>query len=167
MLPRNVPNRNKLRKAREAVKALPPKQREALRWAGIGPGESYLGVWRFVTHFRHRLTGVQSAMAREDISPSALRELKEEERYLYEQIIRMYVKLLPHEQPRLQSIEFKGDPNNPPEMEPDLKKLTDEELRVLSRILPKLGGANGQQPDQGGAGAGNVPSPADRSRRRA
>jgi hypothetical protein len=50
---------------------------------------------------------------REDISPSALRELKEEERYLREQIIRMYVRLLPHEQPKLQSIEFKGDPTPP------------------------------------------------------
>ena len=36
MPPRDVPNRNKLRKAREAIKAISPKQREALRWAGFG-----------------------------------------------------------------------------------------------------------------------------------
>jgi hypothetical protein len=65
-----------------------------------------------------------------------------------------YVKLLPHEKPKLNSIEVNDDPQNPVHMLIDLTVLPDEDLHALARILPKLGGATGPEPDQGEAGGG-------------
>jgi hypothetical protein len=50
-----------------------------------------------------------------------------------------YVKLLPHEKPKLNSIEVNDDPQNPVHMLIDLTVLPDEDLHALARILPKLG----------------------------
>jgi hypothetical protein len=48
-----------------------------------------------------------------------------------------------HEKPKLASVEFKGDQQNPIYQEVDLKNLPTEDLHALARILPKLGGATG------------------------
>jgi hypothetical protein len=65
-----------------------------------------------------------------------------------------YGKLLPREKPKLNSIEVNDDPQNPVHMLIDLTVLPDEDLHALARILPKLGGATGPEPDQGEAGGG-------------
>ena len=70
-------------------------------------------------------------------------ELEKTERYLSEQIVSIYAKLLGHEKPKLASVEFKGDPKDPLQTQIDLTCLPDEDLYALSRILPKLGGATG------------------------
>jgi hypothetical protein len=57
-------NRKKMMLAREAVRALRPDQRDGLRYAGIGPGDSYIGLWRMVNHYRHRLHGIQVQMGK-------------------------------------------------------------------------------------------------------
>jgi hypothetical protein len=145
---------SKLKQAREELKRLPPEQREELRWNGIGPGDSYAGMWRMLNRYRRRLEGVELgyekwARAVEEAKPGPNREaarywakrLEEEGRYLSEQIISLYGKLIVHEKPRLQSIEVKGDPSSPIDREVDLKGLSDVELSWLGRILPKLGGA--------------------------
>jgi hypothetical protein len=84
------------------------------------------------------------------VTHSRRQELERNERYLTEQIVSIYVKLLPHEKPRLNSIDLKGDPQNPLQMQVDLTGLSDGDLHALARILPKLGGAT----DQGEAGGG-------------
>jgi hypothetical protein len=33
--------------------ALPPEQREELRFNGVGPGDSYVGLWRILNSHRH------------------------------------------------------------------------------------------------------------------
>jgi hypothetical protein len=58
-----VLNRNKMRKAREALKALPPEQREELRYQGIGPDDSYVGMWRIRRPFHDRC-GTRRARSR-------------------------------------------------------------------------------------------------------
>jgi hypothetical protein len=144
-----VSNRNQMRKAREALGVLPPEQREDLRFHNIGPGDSYIGLWRIVNHYRHRLFGIQSSLAKHgQLTHRRQQELERDERYLTEQIVGIYVKLLPHEKPKLNSIDLKGDPQNPLHMQVDLKGLPDEDLQALARILPKLGGAAGPEADQ-------------------
>ena len=41
-------------KARAAMRALPPEQREDLHWNGIGPGDSYVGMWKLIEFYRLR-----------------------------------------------------------------------------------------------------------------
>ena len=71
------------------------------------------------------------------------RQLEKDIRYYCERITFIYGKLLVHEKPKLASVEFKGDQQNPVYHEVDLKNLSDEDLNALARILPKLGGATG------------------------
>ena len=139
----SVSNRNKLRQAREALRSPRPEQREELRWNGIGPGDSYIGLWRMVNRHRHRLATVQGMLDAKTLPPSRRHELEKTERYLSEQIVSIYAKLLGHEKPKLASVEFKGDPKDPLQTQIDLTCLPDEDLYALSRILPKLGGATG------------------------
>jgi hypothetical protein len=111
----------------------------------IGPGDSYIGLWRIVNHYRHRLLGIQSSLAKHGLlTHRRQQELEQDERYLTEQIIKIYVRLLPHEKPKLNSIELNDGPQNPVHMQIDLTVLPDEDLHALARILPKLGGPNGQ-----------------------
>jgi hypothetical protein len=125
-----------------------------MRFNGVGPGESYIGMWRVVTNYRHRVAQIQGMMARPRIAPDTLRLLQAQERYLCEQIIHMYAKLLPHEKPKLNSVDLKGDPQKPLHMEVDLTGLSDEDLQALARILPKIGGANAPGPNRDEAGGG-------------
>ena len=84
-----VSNRNKMRKAREALKAVPPEQREELNYKGIGPGDSYLGLWRMVNFYRYRLNILDQEM-RAETTPSKSRELEKDIRYYSEQITSIY-----------------------------------------------------------------------------
>jgi hypothetical protein len=91
---------------------------------GIGPGDSYVGLWRMANNYRHRLQGIQNQLKiNETLSLSKRRDLEKAERYYFEQIVGIYVKLLFHEKPKLQSIEVKGDPRNPLQMTVDLSGL--------------------------------------------
>jgi hypothetical protein len=135
-----VSNRNQMRQAREGLKALPLEQREELRRNGIGPGDSYIGMWRMVNRYRYRLDILDQEM-RADTTPKKRRELEKDIRYYGEQITFLYGKLLIHEKPKLQSVEVKGDPQGPHYHEADLSRLSREDLLALARILPKLGGA--------------------------
>jgi hypothetical protein len=99
--------------SREALRSPPPEQREELRWNGIGPRDSYIGLWRMVNRHRHRLATVQGMLDAKTLLPSRRHELEKTERYLSEQIVSIYAKLLGHEKPKLASVEFKGDPKDP------------------------------------------------------
>jgi hypothetical protein len=134
-----VSNRNQMRQAREGLKALPLEQREELRRNGIGPGDSYIGMWRMVNRYRYRLDILDQEM-RADTTPKKRRELEKDIRYYGEQITFLYGKLLIHEKPKLASIEAKGAPQGPVYHEVDLGRLSREDLLALARILPKLGG---------------------------
>ena len=97
-----------------------------------------------VNRYRYRLHYIEAALAK-ILSPDdpGRAILEKEERYYSEQIIALYSKLLPHEKPKLQSIEVRGDQQGSAYHEVDLKNLSDEDLNALARILPKLGGATG------------------------
>ena len=143
-----VSNRNQMRQAREALRALPPEQREELWYGGIGPGDSYIGMWRMVNACRFRLNAFKD-QARADVPFVEERQLEKDIRYYSEQITTLYGKLLVHEKPKLASVEFKGDQQKPIYHEVDLKNLSDEDLNALARILPKLGGATGPGGSEG------------------
>jgi hypothetical protein len=72
-----VSNRNQMRQAREALKAVPLEQREELRRNGIGPGDSYIGMWRMVNRYRYRLDILDQEM-RADTTPKKRRELEKD-----------------------------------------------------------------------------------------
>jgi len=150
-------NGNQMRKAREALKALPPEQREELHYQGIGPGDSYVGMWRMVNRYRYRLNSLDQEM-RADMTTSKWYELEKHARYYPEQITSLYGKLLVHEKPKLASVEFKGDQQKPIFQEVDLRNLSNEDLDALARILPKLGGATGP-----GGSEGRDPHTGDRA----
>jgi hypothetical protein len=142
-----IKNRHQLRQAREALKGLPPKEREALHWNGIGPGDGYIGFWKTVKYYRQKIAGIEVALRNNKLSAETRQELKADLRYYAEQVLMIYGKVIGFEKAKLQSITLKGDPDNPLhmnlDMNLDLSVLSDEELDVLARILPKLGGASG------------------------
>jgi hypothetical protein len=113
-----------------------------LRYEGIGPGDSYIGMWRIVNFYRYRLKILDQEM-RAKTTPSKSRELEKDIRYYSEQITSIYGKLLIHEKPRQSSVEVEGDPQNPLHTNVDLTGLPDADLHALGRILPKLGGSTG------------------------
>ena len=159
-------NGNQMRKAREALKALPPEQREELHYQGIGPGDSYVGMWRMVNRYRYRLHYIEAALAKMlSLDDPGRAILEKKERYYSEQIIALYSKLLPHEKPKLQSIEVRGDQQGPVYHKVDLDILSDQDLHALARILPKLGGASqsgepaaGARRDAPARGGGRAPT---------
>jgi hypothetical protein len=120
------------------LRALPAEEREDLIYDDIGPGDSYVGMWRMVNYYRYRLNILDQEM-RAETTPSKSRE--KDIRYYSEQITSIYGKLLIHEKPRLASVEVKGDPQNPVHTNVDLTGLPDEDLHALARIIPKLGGS--------------------------
>jgi hypothetical protein len=81
-------NRDKLRKPREALKALPlPSARHCIG-TGIGPGDSYIGLWRTVNHYRGKIAGYQAQLKGADLTPSKRHELEKLERYYTELTVR-------------------------------------------------------------------------------
>jgi hypothetical protein len=111
---------------------------------GIGPGDAYVGFWKTVANYRRRLSQIVAMLKKENLPPETRRELKKDMRYYSEQVVMIYGKVIGFERPLLKSIQVKGDPDNPlnVNMDLDLSGLSDEELVVLARILPKLGGAS-------------------------
>jgi hypothetical protein len=65
-----------MRQAREALKALPPEEREQLWYGGIGPGDSYIGMWRMVNAYRFRLNALFKGQTRADVPPLRSANLK-------------------------------------------------------------------------------------------
>jgi hypothetical protein len=155
-----------MRQTREALRALPPKQREELHYQGIGPGDSYIGMWRMVNAYRFKLNALYKDQKRDDVTPVEERQLEMDIRYYSEQITHLYSKLLVHEKPKLQAIEVKGDPTSPVYHEVDLKGLSDRDLDDLARILPKLGGAADIPPLLSKAGTADSNANAHPRRRR-
>ena len=154
-----VSNRNKLRKAREALRALPPERREELRFNNIGPGDSYVGIWRVVNVYRRRFNDVEIALRQSGLSPAKEHDLRKEWRQLLEQIVGCYSTILPFEKAKLTTIKVSGDPNAPHMYSKvDLSHLPDEDIHALARILPKLGGgtATGAQGDAAGHARGDA-----------
>jgi hypothetical protein len=151
------PNRSQLKKAREELRRLPPEQREELRYNGIGPGDSYVGMWRMLNRDRYHLEQIEQKMAAINLrlaaNPENAVELRAEkglldakDDILTQRIMTTYGKLLIHEKPRLQSVEVKGDQGGPIYHEVDLDRLSREDLLALARILPKLGAAQSEDP---------------------
>src|SRR5215470_8028822 len=148
-----ISNRNKLRKAREALRALPAERREELRFNNIGPGDSYVGIWRVVNAYRRRFNDVEIALRQSGLSLAKEHDLRKEWRQLLEQIVGCYSTILPFEKAKLTTIKVSGDPMTPPMYSKfDLSHLPDEDINALARILPKLGGATatGAQGDAAG-----------------
>ena len=134
-----------MRKAREALKALPPEQREELRFQDLGPGDAYIIMWRALNLHRKRISdGIRS---------------EADWRYHMERIVDCCTSLMPFEKVRLAPVKVSGDPNAPHMYSKvDLSHLPDEDIHALARILPKLGGgtANGAQGDAAGHARGDA-----------
>ena len=82
-----IKNRRQMWKARQALMALPPEQREESRFNGVGPGEGYVAVWRMTNNYRHKIMGVQSQLVRgKKITKEIRRRLESDERYYSEQV---------------------------------------------------------------------------------
>jgi hypothetical protein len=64
-----VKNRNQIRKSREALKALSVPERDGLVYDGIGPGDSYVGIWRMINNYRHRVRTIQGLLAADAEKP--------------------------------------------------------------------------------------------------
>jgi hypothetical protein len=112
-------------------------------------------MWRMLNRDRRRLeqvegrmTAIQIHLEDRELSKQEHADLRlerialeEKDDLLTQRILTTYGKLLPHEKPRLQSVEVKGDQQGPLYHEVDLSRLSREDLLALARILPKLGGA--------------------------
>jgi hypothetical protein len=140
------PGRNKIAAAHKELAALTPGDRNSLHWRGIGPGDSYVGIWRLLNLYRMKLVKVQELMTKYgegSRSPGIVINYEQKEQLYLDRIQEIYKALLPHEKAKLQSITHLGDPAHPVYHEVDLKGLPTEDLKALARILPKLGGALG------------------------
>jgi hypothetical protein len=136
-----IENKKQMRFGRELLKALPPAKRDELYWAGLGPGEGYIGTWKIVHSLRHSLMIINRALTLDDLPDKTRDRLEKDKRYYTERIMDCYAMVMPYEKARLKAITISGDPDHPVHVEHDLSVLSDEELDFLARILPKLGGA--------------------------
>lgn len=130
-----------MQQTRRTLAALPPAKRDELHWAGLGPGDGYIGTWKMVHSLRHTLIGIMDNLHRDDLTDDVRKAFEEKRRYYTQQILACYCTVMPYEKAKLQSITLMGDPNKPLHMTHDFSSLSDGELDVLARILPKLGGA--------------------------
>ena len=128
---------------------LTPEERAGLYYNGLGPGDSYVGIWLLLNLYRRKLVKVQELLTKHDdwsrTAGSTMTYGEQEQLYL-DRIQEIYKTLLPHEKAKLQSITHFGDPARPVYHEVDLKGLPTEDLKALARILPKLGGAAVEPP---------------------
>jgi hypothetical protein len=119
-------NHNRLHAARAAF-AKVRKDRELFEAAGIGPGDSYLGLWSLLIELRNNWHHANS------------QERKDHFRREYTDVLKA---LLPYERPRLQVVKVKTDADQvrePEEMAKALAKaLTLEELELLDKVALKL-----------------------------
>jgi hypothetical protein len=104
------------------------KDRELFEAAGIGPGDSYLGLWSLLIELRNSWHHANS------------QERKDHFRREYTDVLKA---LLPYERPRLQVVKVKTDHEAeriaPEEMAKSLAKaLTPEELELLDKVALKL-----------------------------
>jgi hypothetical protein len=142
-----VKNRHEMRQAREELRRLPPEQRDDLRYDGVGPGESYVGLWKLINTHRHRVKTIRGWLDADDVKIKKMAhsrriELEKTERYHMERVEALYGRVLGKEKPQLQSVTLKGDPRNPLHTSISLRGLPKEDLLALARILPKLGGGS-------------------------
>jgi hypothetical protein len=77
----------------------------------IGPGDSYIGLWRLVSHYRHRLFGVQRSLANGPLTHSRRQELERDERYLTKRIVKIYV--IAARKTEIELDRFEGRPAEP------------------------------------------------------
>ena len=125
------------------------EQREELRFNNIGPGDSYVGIWRVVNTYRRRFNDVEIALRQPGLSPAKEQDLRKEWRQLLEQILECYSTILPFEKAKLTTVRLSGDAGGQMYSKVDLSHLPDEDVHALARILPKLCGstATGAQGD--------------------
>ena len=146
-----ISNRKNLKIARDAMAALPPEKRDELRFAGLGPGDAYIVMWRVLNTYRRRAAILQGLP---DLSDE--QQLRVDD--LLERIIACCTSLMPYEKARLTAVKVSGDSGNPMFAKVDLSHLPDEDIHALARILPKLGGgtATGAQGDAAGHARGDA-----------
>jgi hypothetical protein len=143
MAPRRRASAAALQASRDAFKTL-DKDRERFQRVGLGPGESYVGLWRICCDYLETREVIRKRLAGDALKGRARQFALNRHDLLQERIRDLLQRLLPFERPRLSSIEMSGDQLNPTRVKPDLTKLTDEELRQLERIVLKVGtGASG------------------------
>jgi hypothetical protein len=94
-------------------------------------------MWRLINVYR-----CIAGIADPKCSKVRMRSLLAERRYLMKQIVNTFTKVMPYEKAKLAAFTISGDPKAPLHVEYDYSKLTDNELEVLARIIPKLGGAS-------------------------
>jgi hypothetical protein len=136
-------SRAALQAARDAFKTL-NDDRERFRRIGLGPGESYIGLWRICGDYLEMRDALRRKLASEGLKGVARQRALARHDLLQEQICEVLRFILPFERPKLAAIEVSGDQINPARVKPDLTKLTDEELGQLERIVLKVGtGASG------------------------
>jgi hypothetical protein len=104
-------------------------------------GNAYMRLWEIVNELERKLRSEQRKYPPDQSRIDWLLELE----------TRILFTLLPYERPKLKSIA----PPPKPVPEPDLSKLTREDLEALARILPKLGGKD--------CGAAEIEAPAPRA----
>jgi hypothetical protein len=136
-------SRAALQAARDAFKTL-NDDRERFRRVGLGPGESYVGLWRICADHLEIREAIRRKLASDDLKASERRLMMARHDLLQEQLVDILRFILPFERPKLSPIEVSGDQLNPARVKPDLTKLTDEELGQLEKIVLKVGtGASG------------------------
>jgi hypothetical protein len=118
---------NNLTAARKAFTQL-KHDRERYEAAGLGPGDSYRGLWAMLHEWREELKHAQG---------------EEKRNYYRTQVTNVLVKILPFERPRLMAAALSTDPNAPLMDMTQLaqmmaKALTNEEMATLDVIALKL-----------------------------
>jgi hypothetical protein len=48
----------------EAIAALPPEKRDELRFAGLGPGDAYIVMWRVLNTYRREPNGRETRLTK-------------------------------------------------------------------------------------------------------
>jgi hypothetical protein len=129
-----------LKASRDAFKKL-DEDRARFQRIGLGPGESYIGLWRLCADYLEAREIIRKRLASEALKGRARQAQLDEHNRLQEMIRDLLQRLLPFERPRLQAIAVTGDLLHPERVKPDLTKLTDTELKQLEKIVLKVGGA--------------------------
>jgi hypothetical protein len=95
---------------------------------GLGPGDSYRGMWKYLHDCLDELKKARSEERRD---------------YFRREYATTLFRILPFERPRLQTIKLQGDPDRPVMNQEQMaevvaKLLTQEEIAILDKVALKL-----------------------------
>jgi hypothetical protein len=124
MAPRQRASAAALQASRDAFKTL-DRDRERFQRIGLGPGESYIGLWRLYADYVETREAVRKKLATGALMGMARQRALDRHDLLQERIRDLLQRILPFERPRLSAIEVSGDQLNPTRVKPDLTKLSD------------------------------------------